>query len=173
MADDAALRPLPTGRGPRGRPSAAQRTGPLPAAVLEQAFDRSSLDVLRAAVAAHAVLAGVAHDRADDLVLVAHELAANAVLHGAGHGQLRAWRHGQALYCEVTDDGPPTAGAPAPPPAAASPGAGPVPPERAWWPAEHGHGLWVVSQLTDQASLRRSPGGTTAAVRLPLPPAGR
>ena len=34
-----------------------------------------------------------------------HELAANAVRHGAGHGQLRLWAGADALRCEVTDDG--------------------------------------------------------------------
>jgi hypothetical protein len=75
------------------------------------------------------------------------------------------------MHCEVTDDGPPPAGT-AQSQAAASPAAEPAPADRAWWPAEHGHGLWVVSQLTDQASLRSGSSGTTAAARLPLAPPG-
>jgi anti-sigma regulatory factor (Ser/Thr protein kinase) len=173
MAADAHRRPQPAGRSPRAGTSPAYRGGPPPGPgpVLEQAFDRSSLEALRGAVAAHAFLAGVPRAQAEDLVLVAHELAANAVLHGAGHGRLRAWRHSQAMHCEVTDDGPPPAGA-AQSQAPASPAAGPAPADRAWWPAEHGHGLWVVSQLTDQASLRSGSSGTTAAARLPLAPPG-
>jgi signal transduction histidine kinase len=36
-------------------------------------------------------------------------LAANAVRHGAGHWQVRIWNTGEALRCEVTNDGPPHA----------------------------------------------------------------
>ena len=86
------------------------------------------------------------------------------MLHGAGHGRLRAWRHGQAMHCEITDDGPRADGGAARPPRRSM-----APPGAAWWPAEHGHGLWVVSQLTDQASLRSGPGGTSASARLLLP----
>src|ERR1700739_2463502 len=81
----------------------AQETAP----ILDQAFDAGSLYALRAAVAAHATQARLAPGRADDLVIAVHELAANAVRHGAGHGRLRIWRSDQALRCEITDDGPP------------------------------------------------------------------
>ena len=74
--------------------------------VLEQAFDGDSLYALRSAVAAHASAAGLTRQRVYDVVTAAHELAANAVRHGAGHGRLRLWADGQALHCEVSDDGP-------------------------------------------------------------------
>ena len=77
--------------------------------ILDQAFDAGSLYTLRAAVAAHATQAGLTPGRADDLVIAVHELAANAVRHGAGHGRLRIWRSDQALRCEITDDGLPDA----------------------------------------------------------------
>ena len=57
--------------------------------VLEQDFDVGSLYALRAAVSAHAAEAGLAGNRLYDVVTTAHELAANAVRHGAGHGRLR------------------------------------------------------------------------------------
>jgi anti-sigma regulatory factor (Ser/Thr protein kinase) len=155
VADAAARAPRPARRGTSLAPPGA---GPGP--VLEQAFDRFSLDALRAAVAAHAFRAGAPPAQAGDLVLVVHELAANAVVHGAGRGRLRAWRDGQAMHCEVSDDGPrPGTGDAARWPQAAG---------TAWWPAERGHGLWVVSQLADQTSLRSGPGGTLASARLPL-----
>src|SRR6266481_5226802 len=75
--------------------------------ILDQAFDAGSLYALRAAVAAHVSQAGLAPGRSDDLVIAVHELAANAVRHGAGHGRLRIWRSDQALLCEVSDDGLP------------------------------------------------------------------
>jgi anti-sigma regulatory factor (Ser/Thr protein kinase) len=144
----------PAGR-PNGRPA-------VPPSVLEQAFDRGSLSALRAAVAAFAAQAGLGPGRVGDLVLVTHELASNAVRHGAGCGRLRMWTYGLAVNCEVTDDGPPqgSAGTAAPP--------GDRLTASAPWAVEHGHGLWVVGQLADQSSQRSGPGGTTAAVRFSL-----
>ena len=55
---------------------------------------------LREAVLAHATAAGMPEARAADVMLVVHELAANAVRHGAGASHLRMWagpaRHGAA-----------------------------------------------------------------------------
>src|SRR3984885_15889399 len=75
--------------------------------VLDQAFDGDSLSALRGGVAAHAADAGRPRQQVYDVVTAAHELAANAVRHGAGHGRLRLWADGQALHCQVSDDGPP------------------------------------------------------------------
>jgi Histidine kinase-like ATPase domain len=74
-------------------------------AVLNQAFDRDSLYALRTAVAAHAAEAGLSRQQVYDVVTAAHELAANAVRHGAGHGQLLLWADGRALHCQVSDPG--------------------------------------------------------------------
>jgi two-component sensor histidine kinase len=38
--------------------------------------------------------------RADDLTLVAHELAANAVRHSAGHGRQLLWYPDGTLLCQ-------------------------------------------------------------------------
>src|SRR5260370_27473428 len=105
----------PAGDG-RPPPQSAQppQSGPPPqsapphgAPILDQAFDAGSLYALRAAVAAHATQAGLAPGRADDLVIAVHELAANAVRHGAGHGRPRVWRSDPALLCEITHHRPP------------------------------------------------------------------
>ena len=72
---------------------------------LDQAFDTDSLYALRSAVAAHATAAGMGRHQVYDVTAVAHELAANAVLHGAGHGRLRLWTEDKYLYCQVSDDG--------------------------------------------------------------------
>ena len=101
--------------------------------VLEQAFDGDSLYALRPAVAAHAAEAGLPRQRVYDVVTAAHELAANAVRHGAGHGQLRLWADGQALHCQVSDDGPDTPGP---------------------------DGLWIIDQVADHVALDRGPAGT-------------
>src|SRR6201995_166695 len=85
--------------------SAAPRDGEPPA--LDQAFDGDSLYALRAAVAAHGSQAGLSEGRTRDLVLAVHELAANAVRHGAGQGRLRLWAVQDAVRCEITDQGAP------------------------------------------------------------------
>jgi anti-sigma regulatory factor (Ser/Thr protein kinase) len=130
-----------------GRGGAVPRVG---TPVLDQAFDGDSLYALRAAVAAHAAEAGLPRQRVYDVVAAAHELAANAVRHGAGRGRLRLWADGRALRCQVSDDGPEEQDASRP--------------DAAAWRREHGHGLWLVDQVADQVSLERDPGVTTVTV---------
>jgi len=93
-------------------PPAARAAEP----ILEHALDGASLHQLRASVAAHAIQAGLPRRRASDLVIAAHELAANVVRHGSGSGRLRIWRHGHALHCQVTDEGGQPASHPDAPP---------------------------------------------------------
>jgi anti-sigma regulatory factor (Ser/Thr protein kinase) len=119
-------------------------------AVLDQAFDRDSLYALRAAVAAHAAEAGLPRQQVYDVVTAAHELAANAIRHGAGQGRLRLWADGRSLHCQVSDDGPAKRDA--------------ARPDVAAWQREHGHGLWIVDQVADRVSLDRDPAGTTITV---------
>ncbi len=147
----------PAGAGPDAGPGSL--SGGEEAALINQPFDRDSLYALRAAVAAHAAQAGLPQERGDDLVVAAHELAANVIRHGAGQGWLRLWQHGQVLWCQVTDrsevaggdhDGAAAAGAPA------------------RWPIEHGHGLWLVSQVADELSLRTGPAGSIATISFAL-----
>jgi anti-sigma regulatory factor (Ser/Thr protein kinase) len=124
---------------------------------LDQSFDDDTLYTVRAAVAAHASEAGIPEGRIRDVVLAVHELAANAVRHGAGQGRVQLWITGDGIRCEVTDAGAPPAGADGDRPMASSRDA-------AQWPVEHGHGLWLVRQVADQASLDSGPSGTVAAV---------
>ncbi len=133
--------------------------------ILEQAFDGDSLYALRAAVAAHASEAGLSRNRADDVVIAVHELAANAVRHGAGRGQLRAWIAQKVLFCQVTDDGADIG---------ASPGGDTAPGDGESRGAElhsdRGHGLWLVREVADQARLESGPRGTTATISFVLGP---
>jgi anti-sigma regulatory factor (Ser/Thr protein kinase) len=139
--------------GPRGAgPGAGERP------LLDQLFDGDSLYALRATVAARGARAGLAEDRVDDLILAVHELAANAVRHGAGRGRLRIWTAGGLLRCEVTDDGAPQANDAA------------AVPDPARWNIEPGHGLWVVRQVADQISLHGGRSGTVVAVSFTLGP---
>jgi hypothetical protein len=39
----------------------------------------------------------------------------------------------------------------------------------ALWPAEHGHGLWLIRQVADQTSVHSGPGGTVATASFMLP----
>jgi anti-sigma regulatory factor (Ser/Thr protein kinase) len=135
--------------------------GTVPAGLtpLDQAFDAGSLYALRAAVAAHAAAAGLGRHQVYDVTAVAHELAANAVLHGAGHGRLRLWTDEKFLYCQVSDDGR----------GQSADGAG-EPDGVLPWPAEHGHGLWLAGQLADHVGISRGPDGTTVTVRFLLGP---
>ncbi len=122
---------------------------------LDQQFRTGSLYELRSAVAAHATQAGLPPVGVYDVVLSAHELATNAVRHGAGHGRLRLWADEQWVWCEVHDDGPPDH--PTIP-------AGQQPTENVW-PSRRGHGLWLVRQVDSQLTARTGPGGTTVTVR--------
>jgi anti-sigma regulatory factor (Ser/Thr protein kinase)/anti-anti-sigma regulatory factor len=154
MTDDACRRGKRPGAGP---PDGGVHAGPGgQSPVLEQEFGDGSLYALRAAVAAHASRAGLSEGRTGDLVLVVHELAANAIRHGAGHGRLRLWTAAGAVRCEITDDGP----------------AGAAAPDAAQWPAGPGHGLWLARQVADQASVDSGPSGTVAAVSFALRPPG-
>ncbi len=169
MTDDPRGSPRPSARGavPSAAPaSAAPADAGADGApddgtelILDQVFDGDSLYALRAAVAAHASAAGLSRSRCDDAVIAVHELAANAVRHGAGHGQLRAWLAGKTLYFRVTDDGPEAAAA--------------GQPVAAELRTEPGHGLWLVREVADQASLQARADGTTATVSFALQPPAR
>ncbi len=125
--------------------------------ILDQEFDSGTLYALRAAVQAHLGRVGLSDDRADAVVLAVHELAANAVAHGAGHGRLRVWDGAGMLSCEVVDSG------------SAGPGAAPSSEAVDPWPTEDGHGLWLVRQVADRMDLRSGPHGTRAIVAFALP----
>ena len=148
---------LPDPGGEAGRAVPASALTP----ILDQDFDSGTLYALRAAVQAHADRVGLPESRVSEVVLAVHELAANAVAHGAGHGRLRMWDLAGALSCEVVDGGPATAGA--------GPGLSEAPDP---WPAEGGHGLWLVRQVADHLDLRSGPRGTRAVVTFALPRPG-
>jgi anti-sigma regulatory factor (Ser/Thr protein kinase) len=121
---------------------------------MQQRFDATRLVSLRSAVAAHGGALGLADGRLEDLVLVAHELATNAVRHGGGAGLLRLWRADGSVFCEVTDSGAgflfsrtesqrrPDVGAPG------------------------GRGLWIVARLVDQMRVDSGSAGTIAEVQI-------
>jgi anti-sigma regulatory factor (Ser/Thr protein kinase) len=119
---------------------------------LEQRFDSTNMVSLRSAVAAHASALGLSPERVNDLVLVAHELASNAVRHGGGSGRLRVWRVDGSVFCEVSDVGE---------------GFLFDPPERV--PdlnATGGRGLWIIAHLADKVGVESGHTGTVTLVEL-------
>ncbi len=134
----------------------ARRCRPAGAQILDRGFDAGTLPGLRQAVLAVAKAAGLSAERASDVVLAVHELAANAVRHGAGAGRALLRVVGGELYCQVSDTGPHSAAQPAP------------------WPFTPGHGLWLVQRIADRISVRSRPEGSeiTAVFRLPHPAVG-
>jgi anti-sigma regulatory factor (Ser/Thr protein kinase) len=123
---------------------------------LEQRFDQNGLVALRSTVAAHGNQFGLDDTQVDDLVLVAHELATNAVRHGGGQGRLRMWSGGGSVHCEIADDGVGFAYAT------------PDQRSRPALTATGGRGLWMVARLVDVLQVRTGPDGTVATVEIRL-----
>jgi anti-sigma regulatory factor (Ser/Thr protein kinase) len=129
-------------------PTVAQAAG------LDAVFAADDLSMLRAAVTSHAARFGVPEPGLGRLLVVATELATNAIRHGGGCGRLRLWRQGDAIYCEVSDDGPgiaDTGGA----------GTRQVP-----LSDEGGRGLLVVRQFADEVRITPRDPGTAVTVTL-------
>ena len=91
----------------------------------------------------------LAPDRLEDLILAVSEIATNCVRHGGGRRELKVWLTGEAVVCEVTDEGSDPPG----------PLAGYLPPRA---DAVGGMGLWLVHQVCDSLTIRTT-GGTTRA----------
>ena len=125
---------------------------------VDLAFDPGTLHEVRAEVRSRAGVAGMPENRAGDVILAVHELAANAIRHGAGAGRLRIWNMPGALRCQV-DDGDLVA-----PGAVNAAGQSVV----NSWPDLPGHGLWVVRQLADQMQILSGRRGTSAMITFDL-----
>src|SRR5262249_48135989 len=126
---------------------------------LDQLFDSEGLYGLRSAVAAHGSAFGLSELSVSDLVLVAHELATNAVRHGgaptSAPGRLRLWAADGVVVCQVYDAGPG-------PEDLSSVGLAAVDPS-----ARSGRGLFIVRRLSRQLDIITGPGGTTITAVLP------
>jgi anti-sigma regulatory factor (Ser/Thr protein kinase) len=134
-------------------PFAAQLPAP-PADADQLAFAAGTLGALRRLVSRRARDAGLAGERADDLVLAVNEVATNSIRHGGGRGVLRIWKGDGALVCDVADAGriaDPLAGRRRP----AGGQAG-------------GHGLWLCNQVCDLVQLRAFAGGSVVRLHTRL-----
>ena len=115
---------------------------------------RSDLSQVRALVLEQARQAGLAEDRASDLVLAVSEVAANTLRHTRSSGTLAIWHDADEVVCEIRDEGvitDPLAGQRRPPPSASG-----------------GHGLWIVHQVCDQVELTSDATGTTVRMHMAL-----
>jgi anti-sigma regulatory factor (Ser/Thr protein kinase) len=145
---------------PRGETGGATATPAYgsPTFGFEQTFDEDSLYALRSAVAAHATDFGLGEAKVADLVLVAHELASNAVRHGRATSlvpaRIELWREDHSLLCRVSDAGP----------GIAEPdvvGTVEVP-----LSASSGRGLWIIRQVVDALEIRTGATGTVITAAL-------
>ncbi|HZJ06352.1 MAG TPA: sensor histidine kinase [Nocardioidaceae bacterium] len=113
-------------------------------------FGGGDLAALRGIVSRLCERAGLSQDACEDMVLAAHELAANSLLHGGGRGLLRSWKGPDAFVVEVSDSGTIT-----------DPLVGR---DLISGHAENGRGVWMANQLCDLVQVRSTSAG--AVVRL-------
>jgi anti-sigma regulatory factor (Ser/Thr protein kinase) len=115
----------------------------------------TDLSSVRELVRRHAKKAGLADNRAIDLVIAVSEVAANTVQHAGTSGTLDIWHDAGEIVCQVTDGGfisdPPLAGSRAPHPDATA-----------------GFGLWMANQVCDRFDLRSHETGTTICMHMNL-----
>lgn len=140
----------PTECGHPVRDEATRRFGePLrqaPASAVTVPFGAQDLTALRGLVRRLTAEAGLASGVVEDLVLAAHELATNSVVHGGGRGVLRTWQEQDAFVLEVRDDGridDPLVGR-----------------DMLQGLAENGRGIWMANQLCDLVQVRSGAFGT-------------
>lgn len=130
--------------------------------MLEQQFDAETLHIVRETVLAHAVAAGMADNRAADVMLAVHELVANAVRHGGGTGRVTMHATSGKLVVRIRDPGPAARNGDTPD----RDTAGHAQP----WPYQPGHGLWLVRCLADRISATSGPEGSQVTAVFALLP---
>jgi anti-sigma regulatory factor (Ser/Thr protein kinase) len=124
-----------------------------PADAATMTVDQYALRTARRFVTEHATRLGMAAGQIADLIAAVNELAANAVEHGGGVGQVSIWAEDGHVVCQLTDSGQ-----------FSDPLAGriPVPPDA----PTGGRGLLLVNQLCDLVRIHSAPGGTTIRIYL-------
>jgi anti-sigma regulatory factor (Ser/Thr protein kinase) len=123
---------------------------------LDQPFTADGLYSVRAAVAAHAEDLGASPAIRDHLLIVASELATNAVRHGGGAGRLRLWVDDGRLHLQVTDQGP----------GFTDPSVGLKPPDQY---RLGGRGMWICRHLCQDLHIDTGPTGSTVTAVISLP----
>lgn len=134
-------------RGPFDAPLPDAKPG-----VAALTFGEHDLRSVRRFVSEQGRLAGLDRDRTSEAVLAVNEIAANSVRHAGGWGLLRAWPDGDALVCEVLDEGHidrPLLGRERPPTTEV-----------------RGRGVWLANQLCDLVQIRTGAAGNTVRLHL-------
>jgi anti-sigma regulatory factor (Ser/Thr protein kinase) len=143
---------------PQTRPveTAVAASAELPS-LLDRAFGRNEITVIRHQTADALRSVGLGGDRLQGFVLAVNEVITNVVLHAGGHGRIVLWLTGGSAWCTVTDSGPGI-------------------PDHYLTPAEMpeafevgGRGIWLAYQLCDEVSVATGPIGTTIGMRIALP----
>lgn len=130
-----------------------------PTVLLDLPFTETDLPAVRRAVAAHADRTELPASRSRELVLIASELAANAIRHGGGKGRLLLWETPTGLSIQVSDHGP------------GLPEHHMMPEQRPEPTVPGGRGLWIVLSCADTFSLNNpAHGGALATATLHYPP---
>lgn len=119
---------------------------PAPESAHRISFAHGDLSRLRGFVGTWALESGLSEDRAGDIVLAAHEIATNSIVHGGGSGELHVWSQPGAFVVELGDRGQ-----------ISDPLVGRDP---ALDLDEGGRGVWLVHQLCDLVQVRSLPTGT-------------
>jgi anti-sigma regulatory factor (Ser/Thr protein kinase) len=123
---------------------------PVPSSAIVLPFSGGDLCDVRATAAAFARRAELSPVQVDDFVLGVHEVAANSVRHGPGHGALSLWAGADRLLAEVRDPG-----------RIDDPLIGRFDPDAV---GSSGRGLWLANQLFDLVQIRSTASG--AVVRM-------
>jgi anti-sigma regulatory factor (Ser/Thr protein kinase) len=118
------------------------------------AFDRDMLDDVRRLAGEQADAAGLAPERAADLVLAVNEAAANSIRHAGGRGVLRVWQEGGTLISEIKDPGH-----------VDDPLVGRHRPEIGQY---GGWGVYIAHQVCDLVQLRTGADGTVVRLHMRL-----
>ena len=125
--------------------------------LVECDFDRDHLGLLREELGKQAAAYGLLDRHQFNFILAVNEITTNALRHAGGRGRLQLWRHGDSLWCEVSDDGPGIAQRCLD----AVDGALPR--------TTGGHGLWLVRRLCHSLQIDTGPEGTRILLRHVIP----
>ncbi|HEY7173967.1 MAG TPA: ATP-binding protein [Micromonosporaceae bacterium] len=154
MSDSRARCPAPVVTGADGRAGHIRH----PADAHGYPIDLASLAGVRAAAVSDGLGYGLPDGPLNDLVLIANELATNAVRHGGGSGRMWLWCGDGRVYCQVVDQGS----------GMSDPDhAGEKPTDRN---ALTGRGLWLIRQMAERIDIDTGMDGTTVTVAIPLNP---
>jgi anti-sigma regulatory factor (Ser/Thr protein kinase) len=117
-----------------------------------EAPSRADLIAIRGFARGELARLGVSGLALDDLVLAVDEAATNAIIHGSGSAEVRIWRTGARVVCEIADGG-----------RFDNPLAGRRRPGLDW---TSGRGVWLMNQVCDLVELRPTEAGTVVRLHL-------